>query len=76
MGDKTRGLYQKFSVLRVDGKHLSGGKHFGCQYFVLDLTHDEYSIPAILEYANKCREKYPLLADDLMKIYKDKTGKW
>ncbi len=65
MGDKTRGLYNKFSVVRMDGKSRPGAKHDGCEYFVLDLTHDPYAKPALLAYATACANEYPKLSDDL-----------
>lgn len=60
-----RGLYAKFTVTRTDGTDAPGGKHEGCDYFTLDLTHDEYAAPALLAYADACRAKYPALARDL-----------
>jgi len=65
MGDKTRGLYGKFRIERTDGKSAPGEKHDGCEYFVLDLTHDPHAIPALKAYADSCRAEYPLLAADL-----------
>jgi hypothetical protein len=65
VGDKTRGLYTKFNVSRTDGSSKLGRKHFGCDYFVLDLTHDPFAWSALQAYANACRAEYPLLADDL-----------
>ena len=65
MGDRTRGLYGKFRVERLDGKSAPGEKHDGCDYFVLDLTHDPYAVLALATYAGQCEEEYPLLADDL-----------
>ena len=65
MGDKAKGLYDKFTVVRMDGKGAPGKKHDGCRYFVLDLTHDPFAIPAIKAYADACRSEYPLLAADL-----------
>lgn len=65
MGDKTRGMFHKFNVSRTDGSSDIGGKHEGCSYFVLDLTHDPYAIPAIKAYADICDSDYPLLARDL-----------
>lgn len=68
MGDKTRGLWPegKFIVRRRDSTDAPGGKHDGCDYFVLDLTHDPHAIPAILAYADSCEaDGYGLLADDL-----------
>jgi len=65
MGDKTRGLYGKFHVERTDGKSAPGEKHDGCEYFVLDLTHDPFAVPALKAYADACAAEYPLLAADL-----------
>ncbi len=65
MGDKTRGLYEKFTVTRNDGSSEPGGKHCGCEYFVLDLTHDPHAASALKAYADSCADDYPLLADDL-----------
>lgn len=66
MDDKTKGLYGKFRVMRVDGRSAPGKKHFGCEYFVLDITHDPFAIPALKAYARACKEQYPLLAKDLI----------
>lgn len=65
MGDKTRGLYNKFIIWRTDGEDAPGHKHDGCRYFVLDLTHDPHSWPALKAYAESCRSEYPQLAHDL-----------
>lgn len=67
MGDKTRGLYGKFLVHRVDGTDQPGGKHYGCDYFVLDLTHDEYAPAALAAYMVACGREYSLLAADLQR---------
>jgi hypothetical protein len=68
MGDKTRGIYEKFKVERTDGKSAPGGKHNGCQYFVLDVTCDQHAIRALLAYAESCKGEYPLLAADVRKM--------
>ncbi len=65
MSDKSKGLYGKFIVRRVDGTDGPGGKHDGCQYFVLDLSHDPFAGPAALAYADACEAEYPQLAADL-----------
>ncbi len=65
MGDKTRGLYDKFTVTRTDGQSEPGQKHDGCQYFVLDVTHDPFADETLQTYANVCRREYPLLAKDI-----------
>lgn len=66
MGDVTRGLYHKFNIERTDGKSRPGEKHDGCDYFVLDLDHDEFAYVALQAYANACKKKYPLLYEDLI----------
>lgn len=60
-----RGVYQKFRVERTDGSSAPGAKHDGCEYFVLDLTHDPFAEPALAAYARACTAKYPALARDL-----------
>lgn len=67
MGDKSRGLYNKYTVTRNDGSSDPDWKHEGCEYFVLDLMHDEYAKAALLAYADSCEADYPLLAKDLRK---------
>lgn len=67
MSDKSKGLYHKFDVTRVDGSSEPGGKHDGCDYFVLDLTHDQHAVAAIRAYAQSCEKDYPLLAVDLIR---------
>ena len=68
MGDRNRGLYGKFEVRRVDGSDGPGGKHGGCDYFVLDITHDPHALPALRAYAASCgRAGYEMLARDIMK---------
>lgn len=63
--DKLRGLYRKFNVTRADGKSAEGGKHFGCEYFVLDLTHDKHALAALRAYRDSCSSEFPQLARDL-----------
>lgn len=72
MGDRTRGLYEKFNILRTDGSSLPGGKHFECDYFVLDVTHDPHARAALKTYADSCRADYPLLAADLDRLLLEK----
>ena len=61
MNDKSRGLYNKFDVQRLDGS----AKHQDCEYFVLDLDHDPHAIAAIFAYADSCHKEYPALSKDL-----------
>lgn len=66
MTDKTKtGLYNKFVVTRTDGTSEPGKKHEGCEYFVLDTTHDKHAYAALLAYAESCEPEYPALARDL-----------
>lgn len=65
MGDRTRGLYNKFNVTRTDGTSEPGQKHDDCQYFVLDVTHDPFAAAALNAYSDACRGEYPALADDV-----------
>jgi hypothetical protein len=67
-GKRTAGLYNKFRVERTDGKSAPGQKHDGCEYFVLDLDHDVFAIPALDAYADACEGEYPALAKDLRRV--------
>lgn len=69
MSDKERGLYRKFIIRREDGKDGPGCKHYDCEYFVLDVTHDPHAIPALKAYADSCASEYPALAADLRDTY-------
>lgn len=62
-----QGLYEKFRIERTDGSHTHGGKHYGCQYFVLDLTHDQHARPSLIAYAKSCAATHPELSADLFK---------
>lgn len=62
---KDRGLYQKFHVQREDGRDQKGETHFGCDYFVLDLTHDPFAMAALFAYAKECESEFPQLAADI-----------
>lgn len=65
MGDKTRGVYNKFQVERTDGQTKPGGKHEFCDHFVLDITCDPFARVALKSYATACAAEYPLLSADL-----------
>lgn len=67
--DTGQGLFQKFEVRRTDGSSEPGGKHEGCEYFVLDTDHDEFAGAALAAYANACQATHPLLARDLRERY-------
>lgn len=62
----TEGLHQKYEVRRKDGKDAAGEKHAGCEYFVLDVTHDPHSQEALKAYALACAESNPFLAIDIV----------
>ena len=62
---RATGLYDKYIVIRTDRSHLPGGKHYGCRYYVLDMTHDKHAAAALLACAASCEEEYPALAADL-----------
>ena len=63
---KEIGLYGKFRIERTDGRSAKGEKHDGCEYFVLDLTHDPHAIPALEAYKASCFDDgYVALAEDL-----------
>lgn len=66
MPAEQQGLFRKFHVRRVDGSDEPGGKHFGCNYFVLDLTHDQHAPAAMRAYAQSCQETHPELAQDIV----------
>lgn len=61
----AEGLYQKYRVERTDGGSRPGGKHEGCAYFVLDLSHDPHAVAAARAYADSCEQQHPELARDL-----------
>jgi len=66
MGKKNRGVYPKYTVTRRDGRDVPGEKHEACAYFVLDIDHDRFALPALLAYAAACEVGgYKKLADDL-----------
>ena len=71
--NKAKGIYNKFIVNRVDGTDCVGGKHEGCDYFVLDTTHDVYAYAALMAYADACEADYPKLAADIRARYTQVT---
>lgn len=62
---EQQGIFRKFIVQRVDGSDQPGGKHCGCEYFVLDVNHDPYAKPALQTYARACEGTHPELSDQL-----------
>jgi hypothetical protein len=63
---EQQGLFEKFRVQRLDGSDCGGGKHYGCRYFVLDLTHDQHAPAAMRAYAASCALTHPQLSADLV----------
>jgi hypothetical protein len=63
---EAQGLFRKFIVQRVDGSDKQGGKHYGCEYFVLDVDHDPHAKAALRAYAQACAESHPQLSADLI----------
>ncbi len=74
--DMQRGLYGKYVVERNDGRSAAGERHHGCEYYVLDLNHDPFALPALRAYAEACRGQYPALAVDLDAIVADLERTW
>ena len=70
-----QGLYEKFTVQRTDGSSQPSGKHAGCNYFVLDMTHDQHALPALAAYAESCADDYPQLAAELKQAVAARTLK-
>ena len=68
--DKERGVYKKFIVERTDGDPKD--KHIDCFYFVLDMDHDPFALPALDAYADACQSTHPGLAADVRKMVADK----
>ena len=66
---EEQGLFNKFTVIRNDGSDLAGGKHHGCEYFVLDIAHDKYAKAALLAYARECKHSHPDLSKDMIARY-------
>jgi len=73
MGDRTRGIYDKFRVERTDGQSAPGEKHDGCRYFVLDVDHDIFAAAALDAYARACRREYPKLAHNILQMLHPKV---
>lgn len=66
---EQQGLFRKFVVRRVDGSDGPGGKHEGCEYFVLDVDHDPHARDALAAYAASVRATHPALALDMVHRY-------
>ena len=67
-------VFEKFSVVRTDGESAEGGRHFGCAYWVLDVTHDPAALPALAAYADAVEATHPMLAADIRSRYLHPEG--
>lgn len=63
--DRSRGLYNKYRVERIGG---TPGKHEHCMFFVLDVDHDPFAIPALIAYESFATMSYPKLASDIRQL--------
>jgi len=61
-------IFEKFKVTRTDGRDACNEKHYGCAYFVLDLTHDPHAAQALRAYAASCRKSHPVLSAELIEV--------
>lgn len=66
---EQQGVFRKFDVRRVDGSDRPGGKHEGCEYFVLDTNHDKHAAAALAAYADAVEATHPQLAADMRERY-------
>ena len=66
---EQQGLFRKFDVRRTDGSDAPGGKHHGCEYFVLDVGHDAAAPAALAAYADAIEVTHPTLAADMRSRY-------
>ncbi|GAB4059091.1 hypothetical protein [Uliginosibacterium sediminicola] len=62
---ELQGIFHKFIVRRADGSDAPGGKHCGCQYFVLDLDHDPHAVAAMRAYGTACSNTHPQLSREI-----------
>jgi hypothetical protein len=65
-----QGLYEKYRVSRTDGSSEPGGKHHGCNHFVLDVDHDPHATAALIAYAAAIESTHPALAADMRRQYR------
>lgn len=66
---EQQGVFRKFEVKRTDGSDQPGGKHEGCEYFVLDVDHDPHAQDALYAYTLSCRHTHPQLSKDMIERY-------
>jgi hypothetical protein len=65
--NKAEGIIEKFfPPVRLDGTSAAGEKHDGCDYWILDLSHDRFALPALANYRYWVKlNGYDALAADL-----------
>lgn len=66
---EQQGIFRKFDVRHTDGSSEPGGKHHGCEYFVLDVDHDRHAKAALNAYVLSCQISHPKLAKDMAARY-------
>lgn len=66
------GIYEKFTVMRNDGRDQPGGDREGARYFVIDVDHDKFAGPVLRAYARHCEREYPMLAQDILRLVEGK----
>lgn len=67
---EQQGMFSKFEVYRTDRSDAGPGcKHYGCDYFVLDTTHDQHAKAALTAYADAVESTHPELAADMRARY-------
>lgn len=67
---EQQGLFRKFDVRRTDGSDATPmGKHYGCEYFVLDVNHDKNAPAALAAYADAVEATHAELARDMRERY-------
>jgi hypothetical protein len=65
-GCAAEGYGGKFEVRRTDGSDQPGGRHHGCRYLVLDLTHDPSARHAARIFAEDIEGSRPRLSVELL----------
>lgn len=71
---EAQGVFRKFEVYRVDGSSAKGRKHFGCEYFVLDLSHDPHAAAAMTVYGQSCAKTHPVLSAQILERFSPQKG--
>ncbi len=77
MSKKDIGMTDRYKVSRLDERDLKeGDKHFGCKYYVLDIIHDRFAVPALEAYAAEAdKDGFHDLAGDIYKLVRSRDDK-